>query len=104
MKEHYRLSVLLSDLVVDGAEQLPTAAGEQVGYAADLGTSSCAAFFGRGYLQTLEGLELSSVSVDHTGARWEESVGQGAALMNEAARYWRGERALGAQRAAFSSV
>ena len=93
------ISVLLTDLVVGGAarrEQLPTAAGKEIGYAEELGTSSCAAFFGRGYLQTLEGLELLSVSVDLSGARREESMGHGAALLTEAARYWRGERALGA--------
>ncbi|CAM9590932.1 unnamed protein product, partial [Ascophyllum nodosum] len=98
-EEHYRLSVLLTDLVVDGAarrEQLPTAAGKKIGYAEALGTSSCGAFFGRGYLQTLEGLELLSVSVDLSGAQREESMGHGAALLTEAARYWRGERALGA--------
>ena len=82
-EEHRRLSALLSELVV-GGKHLPVST--RIGYAQELG-SSCASFFGRGDQMTFEGVEL----VRRAG----DSARRGAALLAEAAKEWRGKRALG---------
>ena len=82
-KEHRRLSALLSGIVLD-EKHLPVST--RVGYAYELG-GSWASFFGRGDRMAFEGVELLR--------RAGDSARRGAALLAEAAKEWRGKRALG---------
>lgn len=84
-EEHRRLSSLLRDLVMGGKNNSSS-------YAQELG-SSCAAFFGLGEQKAFEGVELLR-GAGEAGVPREESVKNGAALLIEAARHWRGERAV----------
>lgn len=104
--EHRRASSLLADLVGPKGN-LPTDARNV--FARELGITS-ATFFSQGDRRTFEGVELLRRAGEaHRGpggtalsgtvlltAEEEASARQGAALLIEAAKEWRGERALGA--------
>lgn len=100
--QHQKASCLLADLV-GPAGNLP--ADARNGYAREL-ASACRGFFGSGDRRTFEGVELLRRAGAGGGgagsggraltAEEEASARQGAALLTEAAKEWRGERALGA--------
>eukprot|EP00752_Nemacystus_decipiens_P013044 g11539.t1 len=108
--EHHKASCLLADLV-GPAGNLP--ADARNGYAREL-ASACRGFFGSGDRRTFEGVELlrragagAGTGTEGSGsgggggsgaltAAEEASARQGAAMLAEAAKEWRGERALGA--------
>lgn len=100
--EHRKVSCLLADLVGPKGG-LP--ADARNGYAREL-SSACGGFFGSGDQRTFEGVELlrragtgaGAAGVGNNGrlaAVAEASARQGAALLAEAAKEWRGERAVG---------
>lgn len=96
--EHRKVSCLLADLVGPKGG-LPADARNR--YARELG-SACRGFFGSGDRRTFEGVELlrrvgalAAGNKKRLTAAEEASARQGEALLAEAAKEWRGERAVG---------